>query len=368
MCSASSALAFRRILSFVMIPVLAAPAATACCPIARSGQPVVNADQTVLIIWDAATKTQHFIRRASFKSEADDFGFLVPTPSPPELNESGNDAFAALKELTAPEIVKVRRPSGGIGCGCGLASEPMADKAGVTADVVEVVDEKQVAGFDATVLKASSANALVEWLNDHGFEFSPAVKAWAQPYLNEGWHITALKIARNVAENRDKSVIAAALRLSFHTDRPLFPYREPDSSAAVDALRAKRRLLRIYFVGDARYQGELTETDDWSGEAVWAGKLRAEDRAKLLQSLKLPEDSGPAEWWLTEFEDNWNYRIAPADLYFSRDPNQTTVRRAPIVEYVSVPPAPDVMAGAIVVIIVLGPWVRRLLACGVPGR
>ena len=59
-------------------------AALACCPAPPSGKPVVNADQTVLIIWDAAAKTQHFIRQASFTSQADDFGFIVP--SPPNLN------------------------------------------------------------------------------------------------------------------------------------------------------------------------------------------------------------------------------------------------------------------------------------------
>ena len=49
----------------------------ACCPAPPSGKPVVNADQTVIILWDAARKTEHFIRKASFKSDADNFGFLV---------------------------------------------------------------------------------------------------------------------------------------------------------------------------------------------------------------------------------------------------------------------------------------------------
>src|SRR5271166_4655337 len=93
--------------------------APACCVAPPSGKPVVNADQTVIIIWDAATKTQHFIRKASFKSEADDFGFLVPTPSQPELDESGNDAFPYLQKVTEPETKKCPRPSGGMGCGCG---------------------------------------------------------------------------------------------------------------------------------------------------------------------------------------------------------------------------------------------------------
>src|SRR5881296_2056014 len=83
--------------------------ADACCPAPPQGKPVVNADQTVVIIWDAATKTQHFIRQASFKSEADDFGFLVPTPSQPELEESGNETFPFLLKLTEPEKKKVPR-------------------------------------------------------------------------------------------------------------------------------------------------------------------------------------------------------------------------------------------------------------------
>ena len=70
-------------LAAAMLSSLGASPTSACCPAPPSGKPVVNADQTVLMIWDGATKTQHFIRQASFKSEADDFGFLVPTPTQP---------------------------------------------------------------------------------------------------------------------------------------------------------------------------------------------------------------------------------------------------------------------------------------------
>src|ERR1700682_5066336 len=91
----------------LLLAVLLSSPTPACCPAPPSGKPVVNADQTVILIWDAATKTQHFIRKASFKSDADDFGFLVPTPSQPELNESGNDAFPYLLKLTEPERQQV---------------------------------------------------------------------------------------------------------------------------------------------------------------------------------------------------------------------------------------------------------------------
>src|SRR5207237_4622218 len=103
---------------------------------------------------------------------------------------------------------------------------------------------------------------------------------------------------------------------------PLFPYSEPDVHSAADALGARSRLLRIYFIADARFQGDLTKTARWTGNVAWTDKVTAEQRKKTLDLLKLPETSGPKEWWLTEFEDNWPYQVAPSDLYFARDSNQ----------------------------------------------
>jgi len=117
--------------------LLSVSAVLACCPAPPSGKPVVNADQTVVIVWDEAANTQHFIRQASFQSAADDFGFLVPSPTAPELEESGNDAFPLLRKLTEPETVKVPRPSGGVSCGCGTSSPaPIASSPTGRADLL----------------------------------------------------------------------------------------------------------------------------------------------------------------------------------------------------------------------------------------
>ena len=128
---------------------------------------------------------------------------------------------------------------------------------------------------------------------------------------------------------------AGALRLSFHSDRPLFPYREPDSKSAVETLGAKSRLLRIYFIADARYDGELTKDAPWTGHVAWTNKMAPDDRKRTLELLTLPETSGPTQWWLTEFEDLWPYRVAPADLYFTQSDNQNPVARLPVIEYAS---------------------------------
>jgi hypothetical protein len=341
----------------LLIPCLGPPPAPACCPAPPGGKPVVNADQTVIIIWDAANKTEHFIRKASFKSEADDFGFLVPTPTQPELEESGNEAFSSLAKLTEPERKKVPRP-GGMGCGCAMSKHEAGGLA--LPQAVQVRAEKEVAGFHAVVLETKSAGALVNWLKDHGYAFSPEVKAWAKPYVEGGWMITALKVSKGKEGKQSQRVAAAALRMSFKTDRPLFPYREPESTKAAEALGASHRLLRIYFLADARYQGELTKADPWTGRVAWANRLSSQDRKKALELLRLPDATGPATWWLTEFEDEWPYRKAPADVYFARGANQDTVAREPIIEYVSSAWPTDVMGFALAAVVGLPPLLRRV--------
>jgi hypothetical protein len=342
---------------FLLVPT--APRAPACCPAPPLNKPVVNADQTVILLWDPATKTEHFIRQASFKSGADDFGFLVPTPAQPELAESGNDAFPYLLKLTEPEKQKQPRPSN-IGCCIGCASAVTGPPPDLAKGGVKVLDEKLVAGFNAVVLEASAADALTRWLADHGYAFSPEVEAWAKPYVEAGWKITALKVAKDRAAEDKKTVTASALRLSFKTDRPLFPYREPDPRRYAQSLGAKKRLLRIYFIADARYRGQLQQGEWATSKVAWAGKLRPEDRTKLLELLRLPPDTGPADWWLTEFEDDWPYQAAPSDIDFVRGADQRPVKRPPHIEYVALPIPTDLTVYALAVALIVPPLVRRV--------
>ncbi|HWG42345.1 MAG TPA: DUF2330 domain-containing protein [Gemmataceae bacterium] len=341
----------------ILLVYLVVHPAQACCPAPPRGQPVVNADQTVIMIWDAATKTQHFIRQASFKSDAEDFGFLVPSPTQPELAESGDSAFAQFRKLTEPERKKVHGSSGSVGCGCG--TNVKRTMVAGSAAPVRVLEEKMVAGFHAVVLETKSTTALADWLKDNDYAFSPEVQAWAKPYVEAGWKITALRVKKRQDDKEAKEVSAKSLRMTFKTDRPLFPYREPEAGKSAEVLGAKHRLLRIYFVAEARYRGELTPETPWTGRVAWAGKVSPTDRANALELLKLPETTGPAQWWLTEFEDDWAYRTAPADVTFSRSPTQDEVRREPIIEYVAAPFPTDGMVYALAAVVVVPPLVRR---------
>ncbi|WP_254507296.1 DUF2330 domain-containing protein [Anatilimnocola floriformis] len=341
-----SPFSFRRYSAACLFLLAMIYPAWACCPAPRYGNWAVNADQTVIMLWDPVAKMQHFIRKASFQADDKDFGFIIPSPAQPELAESGNAAFDVLKNATKPAEIHQPRNQGGGGCGCSsdMANVKFAAKATGEARVLE---EKLVAGFNATVLEADDAEALTAWLKDHDYAYSPAVAEWAKPYIEKGWKFTALKVApEKPAEGAPpesaalKTVNASALRLSFATDKPLFPYREPDYEKVAGAnadqkqqLTAAQRLLRIYFISNARYQGDLTFEQPWTGKVAWSGKVESALRTQLLAELNLPETTGPAEFHLTEFEDAWPYKVAPADVYFAEAKTQDDVRRPPV--YVS---------------------------------
>src|SRR5207244_7656509 len=55
---------------------------------------------------------------------------------------------------------------------------PISTTKSAALPAVNVLQEKLVAGFRAVVLEAESANALVDWLKDHGYAYSPEVEAW----------------------------------------------------------------------------------------------------------------------------------------------------------------------------------------------
>lgn len=331
---------------------------SACCPLPPNGYHLVNADQTVVIVWDPATKTQHFIRKATFHGNSADFGFIVPTPSQPELAESGEKVYPVLTTLTEPRIVRRRQPSNNISCGCSFENIKSSPRALPT---VEVLDRQQVAGFDAVVLKAESADALTDWLKEHDFANSPEIQDWAKPYIDQGWKFTALKIAKPKEAAESPFATAKSLRLSFQTDRPLFPYREPEPKEDAAALGVKARLLRIYFVSDTRYHGALTEDVEWTGRVVYSKKLADWKRSEVLRLLELPETTGPAECWLTEFEDYWPYRAAPADLYFAPDAQPHEAERPPVYVYTPSPWPTDATAYAIALFFLIGPFWRRAL-------
>ncbi len=282
------------------------------------------ADETALIVYDSATQTEHFLRLAKFEGASADFGFFVPTPSQPELAEGSADIFPMLAKLTEPVTV-YRTKYEEVGPGCGFAAkspDAMSASGNSMPAGVRVVERKRVGAFDAAVLKAESAKTLQDWLKENEYTSRPALEAWFGEYIRLGWYITAFKIAGGAST----ASVNTPVRISFKTDVPVYPYREPVDQNPKD--KWSRRLLRLFVLSDARVDGKLgRDGKSFAGETVWSKPIAAGAIAPALDAGKFPVLN--RDWHLTEFEDHSSPRDGSDDVYFPKANNQNPVERPP---------------------------------------
>ncbi len=291
----------RRAAALVLLTVIGgANPAFACAPAPHAGDRVYVVEESALILWEPATKTQHFIRRATFQGKADDFGFLVPTPTAPTLSAVDDSIFDKLNATTARKTEHVTRKR--IDWTPLVLVPFMLRHKGegviATAPPVEVLATQKVAGYDAAVLDATDAAALREWLEKNGYATTPDLEEWLDAYIQQRWKITAFKIDKDQPEG---TASTSAVKMSFTTDRPFFPYREPASQRDASMPRA----LRIWFVGPERVAGTIGSNGHWPGVLMWSG----------------PYENGTR---LSYYVDTSSIRPGTDELFFARDADQST--------------------------------------------
>lgn len=294
--------------------------ARACAPAPPPGEFVQIAEETALIVWNAEANQEHFIRRGAFRTGAKDFGFLVPTPSKPELGAVPDAVISQLETMTRPEIISGNRytvnPLPIIAWPFFVFLARSAAKASAP-EAVRVLDAKQIGGYDAVVLEADDSIALANWLKDHGYDARPALQEWLKAYVEAHWKITAFKIAAG-----EPTVQTDAIRMTFTTDKPMYPYREPKDQRENLPPEAQfgTRLLRVFFLSTERV-GATVGSGPFAGSPTWSGPVKS--------PLKLPF-SAPDKPWLTVFEDNSFPRQGTDELFFSRSTDQAELRPPPI--------------------------------------
>jgi len=295
---------FLRVMALLMLLMCTAPRSAGACAAAPPLDASVDIlGEDAIIIWDPSAKQQQFIRRATFRSAANDFGFLVPTPSLPELSDAPDGLFERLGDFIDPGEVEENdyRIAWSL-CSSLLVGSDRASKA--PGAQVEVLAESRVAGYDAASLKAGDADALGSWLKEHGYAFRPALRDWLAAYVEQGWIINAFKVART----DDREVVGSrAVRMTFAAEQPYFPYREPQDGGTTYGRR-----LRIFLLTPSRHAANAVGTK-MPAQLEHATPLSAAlDRSGLL--------GVEPDWWLQVFVDRSARRPRGGDLTFRAEP------------------------------------------------
>ncbi len=326
--------------------VRAAAPAGACGVAPPRGAEVAVADEEAVIVWDPDHQTEQFIRKAAFRSTALSFGFLVPTPTVPDLGEVDDLVFSNLAEAIRPEV-KYETKGWSVDFNPWLFSFFGAmskgseyDAAARRGDDVHVIQTAHVAGFDATTLEADDPNALSAWLGQHGYDASPALTAWLGHYVADHWKITAFVVATDQkTASTSYEVATRAVRMTFHTERPFYPYREPEAPASTEP-----RLLRVWVFAPARYAGTLVG-QPWSAKVLYAAPMAVPSALAQIGGKPV----------LSVFSDASSPRRGIDEIYFAPSADQAEIRQPPFV--VVTPHTVTIPLDGVLVVAIVGVWV-----------
>jgi hypothetical protein len=311
----------RLITTLLAIASISWPArAWPCAPAPITDAPPFGAKtENALIVWDRERHIEHFVRNAVFGTGAQSFGFLVPVPGRPVLSEASDGVFDVIDRAIPYRTefkTSVHRDPFGCAYLALMDNYDWSGKVGAGAPDsrpgVTVLDATRVAGLDATVLSATDTTALSDWLGSRGFQPREALKRWLAVYVAKQWNIVAFRYARPaVAPNSPvaaDSLASRAVRISFPTPEPIYPYLEPD-----DAPETKDRWLHLYVAADTPMDAVLVDDrgSPWGAKRVSATRVDLHNIASALPGLELV----PGVPWVTEFVDNVTRRKA-SDLVF----------------------------------------------------
>src|SRR6185295_15729243 len=167
-----------------------------------------------LVVWDAPSKTMHFVRKPSFDGDPASFAFFVPTPVTPAAAKADGAVFDRLRAIVYPTAMP-----GPVASGVKSVRTGRPDDVTVTQTVT--IDD-----YELVSLESKNENALGEWLKKHGYVDRPQLRTWMKSYASRGWIINAMRW--NGWKHKTRATLEVpTIRLTFHTEQPYYPWSEP---------------------------------------------------------------------------------------------------------------------------------------------
>lgn len=265
-----------------------------------------------LIVWQGGT--EHLVIDPGLNGDASNFGLVFAFPSLPEVKETQREMFDQLEEYTRP-IVQTRQLSDEL-----LYGGFPGMSAGATAhgrQSVTVVERKKVGDFQTTVLTANNADALVQWLKKHEYQFTQNDRENFDYYISKGgYYFVALKIstARSWFKKTVPDYELRPVEFIFQTQQPIFPLRlarddDPQNKFRIYAISDQPLIVPGAGVPFSRMidtrdeHGMLASLESHFAQPMWLTKLdMVIDPSKIERDLLLSQWREPEEYRSGEIE------------------------------------------------------------------
>jgi Uncharacterized protein conserved in bacteria (DUF2330) len=276
------------------------------------------AHEQVLIIYDPKTEKEHFIREVAFNDGSEAFGFVVPTPSLPEVKSVAKSPFPALSANVPSDDFGSDANGDNMEGGGGVRPGP-------AKPAVTVYDVSKIGSFTAFVLAATDAKAFGKWLEKNGFVTTPDTDEWLRHYVRMKFFYVAMRYDPPKAgdDSKRESVLAETVRISFSTPLPYYPYLEPRHVKRSQP----ERLLDLWLLSTARWVPIAARKG--GAQTSWVRPLRPTDgRASrtLLERILSPELVAllpPGDLIVDTFQDQKSSREGLGDVLFAQATHAT---------------------------------------------
>lgn len=158
----------------------------------------------------------------NYAGEADDFAWVLPVASRPEITLGSPTAFQRLDQRTQP-VFNLNWDSRNAQCNWWWLYPPMASEAdpdnadGGTRGVT-VVAEKEVGPFQTVVLDSTNTDDLIAWLDENDYDQPPETRPLIDHYVRQGMMFVALRLLKD-----EPTGAIQPITLTFEEPNPCVP-------------------------------------------------------------------------------------------------------------------------------------------------
>jgi hypothetical protein len=207
-----------------------------------------QSEQIVFEVRDGKTSAHILIR---YEGNPEEFAWLLPVPTPPELNLSETELFTLINEATFPEISVIEQSHcpqaeyvcqtgtggftgssggcGGFGASASAPFEPTLPSVDASLPVegpplppsgVEVLDRQVIGSYDTITFMADDGALALAWLQDEGFIVNETTLPFIEPCLEAGMVMVAVRLVPEA----DTSAIQP-LEVTYDSPTPMIPLK-----------------------------------------------------------------------------------------------------------------------------------------------
>ena len=213
-------------------------------------------DQAALIAFDGTTQTLAIQTR--FEGDPSEFAWVVPLPSPPQVESCPPSIFKVLPRLFPRRVVtdsaippvwipcllltiaivtipRTKSPWMRATIYVGLlaimtvvllpALGTARSSAGAAGESSLEVRTHLVGDHEVSILEAKRADEVTGWLTSHGFDVSPAAGEAIASYVRDGWCFVASRSVRTRTAASGETITPHPLVFRFQTPSPVYPMR-----------------------------------------------------------------------------------------------------------------------------------------------